>query len=926
MAHGDVTKYDENEVVQQNMFGKAASRVDALFAKHFYRVGLFVGTRPCASIALSLLWCIVCFTGMPLWFEAETRGDKLWIPQDTDAQADQAAYNSYFPPNTRMQNIILEGKNDANVLNKDFLLAAMKLHQQVDSVKSKKGDTLRDLCVLTYRSGHPCMINSILSFWAFNETTLKADTNVLATINAQGRTQDDMRRLLGKAAFAADGKVTGAKAMALMYILRNVRDGPSDYRGVRGEEWEDSFLKGLKCDEAKCDDDDVCKCGFASDQYNLYVTAMRSMSDVFGAVIQGDVMLINLAFLVMIIYLLVNLGGFCHKFRQRALLAMGCVLTIVMSGVSGYGLAMWFQFPYTPVMSVLPFVLLGIGVDDSFVIMNALDRVDSTLPVNERIAHAVSHAGVSILVTSLTDFVAFMISVTSALPALSAFCAYAALSVINLFILQVTMFAAFATFDTRRIEAKRIDCCPCCCPSKGCPCCPIDKEFDQASIEDGSADKDPNQLICSGKKRHQGGVIGLVLETKVMPILVKPPVAIGVISVAVIFTSICAWRTSQLEVEDALRKFIPDDSYVNTALTKQDLYFGTLGTSINIVTRGGDYFGMQSGITSIGARISAMDFMQPTTSDAYSSWAESYKAALKQGSSAVGATVAADANGIATDKTQYYAGLDVWLKGNGKRFAKDVIWVDSKNPQSGIKASRIMAEIKPFNKIVDDKLQINTGKAVEVMDLLREKTASWSDVPGCFAYTYNFLSWEVYRIIKKEMFLNVALCMIAVFLLTLMLIAHPGTSSLVFICVAMTIVDILGCMNMWGLAIDNVSVIQLVIAVGLSVDYAAHVGHSFMTKVGTNQERAISTMGDVGSAVLNGGVSTFLAVLLLAGSKSYVFRVLFQTFFLTVVLGLAHGMLVLPALLSLIGPAGYAGRAVTLKAEPDTIGKGEATE
>lgn len=41
----------------------------------------------------------------------------------------------------------------------------------------------------------------------------------------------------------------------------------------------------------------------------------------------------------------------------------------------------------------------------------------------------------------------------------------------------------------------------------------------------------------------------------------------------------------------------------------------------------------------------------------------------------------------------------------------------------------------------------------------------------------------------------------------------------------------------WGLAIDTVAVINLVLAVGLSVDYAAHVAHSFMIKTGTRDER-----------------------------------------------------------------------------------------
>lgn len=42
-----------------------------------------------------------------------------------------------------------------------------------------------------------------------------------------------------------------------------------------------------------------------------------------------------------------------------------------------------------------------------------------------------------------------------------------------------------------------------------------------------------------------------------------------------------------------------------------------------------------------------------------------------------------------------------------------------------------------------------------------------------------------------------------------------------------------GLMYFWDLTIDTVSVVVLVIAVGLSVDYASHVGHTFLVKSGT---------------------------------------------------------------------------------------------
>jgi predicted RND superfamily exporter protein len=441
---------------------------------------------------------------------------------------------------------------------------------------------------------------------------------------------------------------------------------------------------------------------------------------------------------------------------------------------------------------------------------------------------------------------------------------------------------------------------------------------DEAITEDGV---DKNQMCCAPAK-HQGGRIGSVLENYLAPVITTTPVNLIIIFISLGFCGLCAWQMTELNVEDAMGKFIPDDSYVYGTMKKMDTYFGTLGTKVDIVTKSGDYFSQQSALANIGSRLDKLDYLQERSAESYSSWVDSFRASLKANQVA---GVKTDSNGYATVKSEYYAGLQSWLKGQGGRFAKDVIWVDKTDPQKGIRAARISTEFKNFNKIENDKLLINTDEAVRVMDGLRDAASSWSDVPGgAFSYTFRYLGWETFRIIKREMFMNVGLCMIAVLVITMVFLAHPVTGGLVLLCVAMIIVDILGCMKMWGLAIDNVTVIQLVVAVGLAVDYSAHVAHGFMTKDGTRAERVKATLGDVGSAVLNGGVSTFLAVMLLAVSKSYVFRVLFMSLFLTVVLGLAHGMIVLPAFLCLIGPQGYSGRAEahskSVEPVPDKVG------
>lgn len=88
-----------------------------------------------------------------------------------------------------------------------------------------------------------------------------------------------------------------------------------------------------------------------------------------------------------------------------------------------------------------------------------------------------------------------------------------------------------------------------------------------------------------------------------------------------------------------------------------------------------------------------------------------------------------------------------------------------------------------------------------------------------------------------------------------------------------------GTMHFWGLTIDTVSCINLVLAIGLCVDYAAHVAHTFMTKCGTRNERASATISSIGPAVFHGGFSTFLAFIFLANSDSHVFTTFFKVKF-----------------------------------------------
>ena len=46
-------------------------------------------------------------------------------------------------------------------------------------------------------------------------------------------------------------------------------------------------------------------------------------------------------------------------------------------------------------------------------------------------------------------------------------------------------------------------------------------------------------------------------------------------------------------------------------------------------------------------------------------------------------------------------------------------------------------------------------------------------------------------------------------------------------------VDVMGTAHFWNQTIDTVLAIQLIVGIGLAIDYSAHIGHCFMTITGS---------------------------------------------------------------------------------------------
>eukprot|EP00096_Caligus_rogercresseyi_P000927 TRINITY_DN11496_c0_g1_i1.p1 TRINITY_DN11496_c0_g1~~TRINITY_DN11496_c0_g1_i1.p1 ORF type:complete len:269 (+),score=26.49 TRINITY_DN11496_c0_g1_i1:386-1192(+) len=215
-----------------------------------------------------------------------------------------------------------------------------------------------------------------------------------------------------------------------------------------------------------------------------------------------------------------------------------------------------------------------------------------------------------------------------------------------------------------------------------------------------------------------------------------------------------------------------------------------------------------------------------------------------------------------------------------------------------------------FNyKVLKSDSQVKISAMNRIKDILN--TANLTSDGRIFPMSQAFSMWETDEIIGYELYKNIIFALIAVFFTTLLVISDLIASMLVLFVVMLTVLDVSGLMHFWGLTIDTVSCNLLIISIGLCVDYSTHVAHRFLIEAeGSRDHRVIKTLTNIGPAVLNGGISTFLAFCLLCSSVSHVFITFFKVFFLVVTFGLFHGLVFLPVVLSLIGPRSYASTAL----------------
>lgn len=91
----------------------------------------------------------------------------------------------------------------------------------------------------------------------------------------------------------------------------------------------------------------------------------------------------------------------------------------------------------------------------------ALDNTKRTLPVEERIAEAMSESAVSITITVLTDVLSFACGVLTDFVAVQLFCVYTTVAVLITFVYQLSFLLGFLVLYARWEDQGRHSLAPC---------------------------------------------------------------------------------------------------------------------------------------------------------------------------------------------------------------------------------------------------------------------------------------------------------------------------------------------------------------------------------------------------------------------------------------------------------------------------------
>ncbi|KAI0033352.1 multidrug efflux transporter AcrB transmembrane domain-containing protein [Vararia minispora EC-137] len=1018
-----VSLLDPVESVQPRQY-----RLNDVLRRWFYRTGLFIASRPLMTLATFITLVGLLNIG---WkdFTVERDPVKLWVAPNSESRLQKQYFDEHFGPFFRPQQIFVTSvprtssdlipirdsdPTTAPVLTWEHLQYWFQVESDIRSLRSSPNNyTLDDVCFKPLGPDGACVVQSITAWFGndIESTTPEEWSERLVTCaNRPVECLPDFMQPLGPqyvlGSVPNGTDYLNAEALVVTIIISDSLDPMVQAKATEWERTLRSYLADLS--------------ERAPEQAGLRLSFSTgvSLEEELNKSTNMDVKIVILSYLAMFFYVSLTLGsGFGSRGEEstftslsiwasnlpkifnkptlsesttsletydtphliphfprrlfigsRFTLGLFGILLVILSVSASVGFFSTVGVKVTLIIAeVIPFLVLAVGVDNVFILVNELDRqnmlhgpnaatpdptgsfppltsptrrqLDSVIdesidaasvPVllspEERVARTVARMGPSILLSSITETLAFLLGALVPMPAVRNFALYAAGSVFLNAVLQMTVFVAALVLDIRRIESNRTDCFPCIrLPSR-------------IQLPEDSHAPSP-------------GILARVIRKYYAPFILRPFVK-GVIILffgGVFIASVISIQHIKLGLDQRLA--LPSESYLVEWFNDMDSYLDIgppvyfVSQNVNVTARKGqqhlcarfttcDELSIANLLEVERKRTNVSYLSQPSAS-----WIDDFLRWLNPDFEECCRVLKRDPSKFCTSRDRprncqpCFAGREpAWnttMQGfpEGDEFIRYLKhWLASPPsedcPLSGaasygdalaldgtdVTASHFRTFFEPL-KSQDDFINAFTA-AHRIADELSETTGA-----PVFPYSLFFVFFDQYAHIIAITQEVLGLGLAAVLLVTALFLGAWRTGAIVTGVVALTVVNVMGFMALWGISLNALSLVNLVISLGIAVEFCAHVARAFMTSgsgdhpTGQRErdERMWAALADVGPSVLSGITFTkLIGMCVLALTRSKLLEIYYFRMWITLIVsGALHGLVLLPVVLSLAGGPGF---------------------
>ncbi|KAH8050249.1 hypothetical protein JL722_11453 [Aureococcus anophagefferens] len=821
-------------------------------------VATFASRKPWRTVGLCLFLSAVLASGFSQ-IKNEARPDKLYVPAYMKSQEDRAWIDDRFGSADVVSSVLLDHRGDANLLTKAALRDAFDVYEDVLAISAEDGATGYDArsCAVGGWSGL-CQKSSILAFWNYSRAALEDDPDVLATVNRPapdccspvGR-DASLFRVAAKLRYDDAGAVTYAGSLKFDFYLDNDAHEKTNV-DPHAQRLERKFNEKLR------------RASYESFDRPMPLNAAGAAENVDGA-FDYDRTFVNLASIVIFCYAYWALYDRRDPFKSRGWLGVAAAVVVLVAVLAAFGLALYCGAIFSATASIAVFLVLGIGLDDAFVICGAelvhfgdfhddVDRIaEGSATVDDvaarRVERAMAAAGPSITVTSVTDFCAFVAGSFTAIPAISSFCAFCAAAVAVDFLLQVSLFVAIFSLDLRR-------------------------KLRRAVAERASGDRARCcERCCVKEPPPTASPAGELLGGSYADALLSKPGKAFVLLATVGLAGLGASGAALTEANYQYDWFLVRGWYLTNYDYNMEHYGDSGVTWVGLYTEHADYYENRQTMADLFEAYGNLRFVASTSLE--SNWFSAHEA-----------WAAGEASTFSDGTSYCYSVRDFLATSDGADYAENVV-LDVSDDACEITATRVDTL---WNEDEDDQSTIIRNRR---MVKARQTARTYGRPLGPpKVWNFAFIFGEGVRLVSETLFSMVIAC-VTVAVILVFLLGDVRAAAMVSSMVVMVCVITYGSIY-WCGGLNNVSAFFVVIAVGLATDASAHYCHAFQGSEKAARTTARATRSASSGRPSSRAASAVLGISMCGFCKTYVFRTFFNYLITILLLALWFGLATMP--------------------------------